>query len=453
MKVTTLLIASFVSCTAFAQSFTGTWNGELKVQNMKLKVVFHLKSENDKWSGTMDSPDQGAKNIPIQKVQVKKDSVFISDSRISMNYKGKLVNDQILGKFEQGIFITNLDLNKGEVKPPNRPQTPVAPFAYKAEDLEIKNLKDNVTLAGTLTLPNQTKKAPLLVLISGSGAQDRDETLFNHKPFAVIADFFTKNGYAVFRFDDRGTAKSSGNFLEATSFDFANDVDAIVTELAKRTDINAKKIGLIGHSEGGIVAGITAAKNKKVSYIISLAGPGVSGKDILELQSYLIGKEMGLPEEQLQQAKKSNLMLYDFIMAENWTDFNTSANNVIDKYKLEQPEIAKFKNEELMDQIVPKNAKWFKTFLETDPKEFYQQLKIPVLALNGEKDIQVSADQNITALQTVFKNKKSASKVYPNLNHLFQNAKTGATSEYGEIEETFSEQVLHDILNWLNRFN
>ena len=334
MKIYSLLILLFSSLQLIAQTPEGSWKGEISAQGMKLKIVFHLEQSNNIWSGKMDSPDQNAFDIPIEKVTVVKDSVFISDNRIKLNYKGKLQDNQIDGKFTQGFFSTKLVLTPGKTSKPNRPQTPIGPFNYKEEELIIKNEKDNIELAGTLTFPKNKKKAPLAILISGSGAQDRDETLFNHKPFAVIADYLTNNGYAVFRFDDRGTAKSTGDFLKANSFDFASDVEAILNFFLTRKDINSKQIGVIGHSEGGLIAGIVAANNPKIAFVISLAGPGVKGNEILEVQSYLIGKDMGLPEEQLQQAKKINKALYGFIEAEDWKDFDYSADRVIRKYKL-----------------------------------------------------------------------------------------------------------------------
>lgn len=453
MKIYSLLILLLNTLVLSAQSPEGSWKGDLSVQGMKLKIVFHLEKSNNHWAGKMDSPDQNAFGIAIQKVSVVKDSVFISDDRFKMSYKGKYQNNQIEGTFSQGFLKTGLVLTPGQSAKPNRPQTPKAPFAYKQEDLVIKNEKDNLELAGTLTYPKNKKKAPLAILISGSGAQDRDETLFDHKPFAVIADYLTTNGYAVFRFDDRGTAKSTGDFLSATSFDFANDVEAIYTYFSTRKDINSKQIGLIGHSEGGLVAGIVAANNPKIAFVISLAGPGVKGNEILEVQSYLIGKDMGLPEEQLQQAKKINKALYGFIEAEDWKDFDYSADRVIRKYKLIQPEVSTFKNEDLMKQVLPPNVNWFKTFLVTNPIDYYSKIKAPVLALNGDKDIQVNYNQNIKPLQEALVNKKSKTKVYPNLNHLFQTAKTGSVNEYKEIEETFAPEVLNDMLLWLKDLN
>ena len=449
MKIYSLLTLLFSSLQLIAQTPEGSWKGEISAQGMKLKIVFHLEQSNNIWSGKMDSPDQNAFDIPIEKVAVVKDSVFISDNRIKLNYKGKLQDNQIDGKFTQGFFSTKLVLTPGKTSKPNRPQTPIGPFNYKEEELIIKNEKDNIELAGTLTFPKNKKKAPLAILISGSGAQDRDETLFNHKPFAVIADYLTNNGYAVFRFDDRGTAKSTGDFLKANSFDFASDVEAILNFFLTRKDINSKQIGLIGHSEGGLIAGIVAANNPKIAFVISLAGPGVKGNEILEVQSYLIGKDMGLPEEQLQQAKKINKALYGFIEAEDWKDFDYSADRVIRKYKLIQPEVATFKNEELIQQILPPNINWFKTFLITNPIDFYNKIKAPVFAINGEKDIQVNYNQNIPPLKQSFSNKKSSSKIYPKLNHLFQHATTGSVNEYKEIEETISPEVLNDIITWL----
>ena len=436
-----------------AQSFLGSWAGDLALPSAKLKVVFHLKNSDNVWSGTMDSPNQGAFGIPIQTIKVVGDSLFVADARIAMQYKGKLEINQIKGIFKQGNFAFTLNLLPQQATQVlatiARPQTPVPPFDYRTEELLIPNSAEQVTLAGTLTLPKDGKKAPLLILISGSGPQDRDETIFNHKPFAVLADFFTKNGYAVFRFDDRGVGKSTGDFNEATSFNFASDVNAVVNALSARKDIDRKKMGLLGHSEGSLVAAIAAASNTKVGFIISLAGPGVSGDKLLLEQTYLVGKGAGLRAEVLSQNKQVNAKLYEAIIAQNWTDFDESATLVVEQFKALQPELQHQRNEDLIQNVVPKNIKWFKTFLTTDPAYFYSQLKIPVLAINGENDIQVSYTQNLPALQASFKNKKSKTQSFPNLNHLFQTSKTQTLAEYNEISETFAPIVLQTILDWL----
>jgi uncharacterized protein len=441
-----------LSTYCFAQTVQGTWQGNIKIPNASLKVVFHLTSDNNTWQATMDSPNQGAFGIPVQSVVVKNDSIFIKDARMLMQYTGVLKGDEISGKFIQGSFSTELNLEKetSSISGPNRPQTPKAPYPYKSEEIVIENVAEKVSLSGTLTLPNNVKSPTLVILISGSGPQDRDETIFNHKPFAVIADYLTKNGYAVFRFDDRGTAKSTGNFLEATSFNFASDVDAIVNNMATRRDINANKIGLLGHSEGGLIAGIVAANNPKVKFIISMAGPGVKGQDILLEQTYLIGKGANLTSQQLEQNKQINTALYQIILNENWDDFNESAIKVITKYKELDTSAASVNSDDLIQKIVPKNIKWFKTFLETNPSFYYSKLKIPVLAINGENDIQVSFSQNLPALQATFKNKKSKTISYPHLNHLFQTSRTQTIAEYNEIEETIAPIVLADIITWLN---
>lgn len=441
-----------LSTYCFAQTFQGSWQGNIKIPNASLKVVFHVTIDNNTWQATMDSPNQGAFGIPIQSVVVKNDSIFIKDARMLMQYTGVLKGDEISGKFIQGSFSTELNLEKetSSISAPNRPQTPKAPYPYKSEEIVIENVAEKISLSGTLTLPNNVKSPTLVILISGSGPQDRDETIFNHKPFAVIADYLTKNGYAVFRFDDRGTAKSTGNFLEATSFNFASDVDAIVNNMASRRDINAKKIGLLGHSEGGLIAGIVAANNPKVKFIISMAGPGVNGQDILLEQTYLIGKGANLTSQQLEQNKQINTALYQIILNENWNDFNESAIKVITKYKELDTSAATANTDDLIQKIVPKNIKWFKTFLEINPSFYYNKLKIPVLAINGENDIQVSFSQNLPALQATFKNKKSKTISYPHLNHLFQTSRTQTIAEYNEIEETIAPIVLADIITWLN---
>jgi len=454
MKFTLVTISLLSFLSGISQTFTGSWSGNLELPNTSLKIVFNIKNDGNVWSTTMDSPNQGAFGIPIQETVVKGDSLLINDMRSGIQYKGLFIDNKINGKFIQNNFSFHLNLAQTveKIKQPNRPQTPQAPFSYKTEELTILNTSENVTLSGTLTIPNDVKKPSLVILISGSGPQDRDETIFNHKPFAVIADYLTQNGFATFRFDDRGTAKSTGDFLKATSFNFASDVNAIVNNLAQRKDINSNKMGLLGHSEGGLIAGIVAAENSKVRFIISMAGPGVNGQDILLEQTYLIGKGAGLNMDQLEKNKKINEQLYQIILEENWDNYQESAQKVVDLYKKIEISAANSSDQDLINTIIPKNIIWFKTFLMTNPADYYKKIKTPVLAINGENDIQVNYKQNLPVLQASFKNKRSQIKSYPNLNHLFQTSKTQTIAEYKEIEETISPLILQDIYNWL-KFN
>ncbi|RYG51526.1 MAG: alpha/beta fold hydrolase, partial [Chitinophagaceae bacterium] len=317
-----------------AQSaWDGAWHGKIEAANLRL--VFNLKSaENGSISATMDSPDQSAFGLAVDSAWVKEDSLYISDSRFRISFKGKRTNDSTInGVFSQGMDIPLLlKRNAPETKstPKAKKQTPVPPFPYKEEEVTIENKKSGITLSGTLTIPAVTngKGYPAVILISGSGPQDRDETIFGHKPFAVLADHLTRQGVIVLRYDDRGTGKSTGDFSSSTSRDFADDAEAVLNYLSARKDINKKQIGLIGHSEGGLIAPLVANENKEVSFIVLLAGPGIPIIDLMTEQNVAIMRSQGLSEA----AANAYGSLYKNVMliARN-NDTNEEKNNAIIK--------------------------------------------------------------------------------------------------------------------------
>ena len=283
----TLLIPSF------AQEIIGSWHGSLKVQGIELRLVFNITKTADGYQSTMDSPDQGAKGIPVSSTAFEGDKLTISMPNMGIEYKATLVKStELEGTFKQGgqSFPMNMSKKEAEEAIIKKSQEPVPPFTYYSEKVTFTNTIDNVTLSGTLTLPKKKGNFPVVVLISGSGPQNRDSELLGHKPFLVISDYLTKNGIGVLRFDDRGTAKSTGDFSSATSFDFSKDLEAAVNYLLTRKEVNKDQIGLIGHSEGGLIAPMVAARNKSISYLVLLAAPGQNGEELLLTQQELIGK-------------------------------------------------------------------------------------------------------------------------------------------------------------------
>ena len=332
------LLFSFV-LTLFAlslssQDIVGVWSGKLNVMNKELTIVFNIDITELGYSVTMDSPDQGAYGIPCDEVSFDNNRFNISIKTLGVSYSGKLNVDKIEGQFTQSGMNFPLTLNRTADKPipPNRPQEPQEPYPYYTEDLTFENKKEGITLAGTLTLPSDKGKHPVVVLISGSGAQDRNQEIMGHKPFLVIADYLTRNGIGVLRFDDRGTAQSGGDFDSATSENFANDVEAAVEYLLSRNDIDKKKVGLIGHSEGGIIAPIVAERNKKVSFIVLLAGTGVRGDELLMKQTRTIAKASGVPDEILDQTGKINRAFYDIILKSDDDNWKGNVNEFLDSY-------------------------------------------------------------------------------------------------------------------------
>lgn len=297
-------------------NFPSPWLGKLKVQSMELRVVFRIELKDGKLTALLDSPDQGAKDIPVSDVIVKRDSISLIVSSIGGRFDGKYLQDstKLVGVWKQGGGNFPLELaNVEKIEEPKQPQEPKPPYPYNSEDVTFENKSAGVTLAGTFTFPKEGTQFPAVVLITGSGPQDRNETVFGHKPFLVISDYLTRNGIAVLRYDDRGVGGSTGNFSKATSLDFASDVEAAVDFLKTRNEVNKKEIGLIGHSEGGLIAPMVAAKDKNVAFIVLLAGPGLPGNKLLLLQSELLMKSEGEKPEKIQKAFNINKKIYSLV--------------------------------------------------------------------------------------------------------------------------------------------
>ena len=450
----TLLIPSF------AQEIIGSWHGSLKVQGIELRLVFNITKTADGYQSTMDSPDQGAKGIPVSSTAFEGDKLTISMPNMGIEYKATLVKStELEGTFKQGgqSFPMNMSKKEAEEAIINKSQEPVPPFSYYSEEVTFTNTIDNVTLSGTLTLPKKKGNFPVVVLISGSGPQNRDSELLGHKPFLVISDYLTKNGIGVLRFDDRGTAKSTGDFSSATSFDFSKDVEAAVNYLLTRKEVNKEQIGLIGHSEGGLIAPMVAARNKSISYLVLLAAPGQNGEELLLTQQELIGKASGISDEELVKSKAINQKIFKLIKQSSDHEKLKSDIQLILEESLKNTAESELpngmkKSEYISLQIAQLTSPWTIFFIKSNPSENLAKVTCPVLALNGEKDLQVAPTENIEDIQKAIKagsNSELTTKIYPDLNHLFQHATTGSPSEYAAIEETFSEEVMKDVLEWI----
>lgn len=440
-----------------AQEIVGQWSGVLQLPGTDLHVVFHVaKNDQGGYTSTMDSPDQGVNGIPVTTTTFVESVITFELTPMRIVYKGTIEKEEIFGTFTQGGQEFSLNLDRKEVVKAalNRPQEPKAPFPYTIEEIKFTNAKDKVTLAGTLTIPEGKGKFPVVVLISGSGPQNRDEEIMGHKPFWVIADYLTRNGIAVLRYDDRGVGESTGNFDEGNSEDFSNDAEAAVEYLKTRKDIHKSQIGLAGHSEGGLIAPMVAARNKDVAFIVLLAGTGVKGSEILLYQQKTIFKASGLPEEVVNQRISTTVALFDIISNSANNHLDRDLNEYIEKIvALQGGEAQDMSTKEYIEmQLQEISTPWMCYFIKYDPAPVLSKVKVPVLALNGGKDIQVQADLNLPAIKkalAVSGNKKVTIKEYPNLNHLFQEAKTGFPDEYFKIEQTFSPEVLKDIRDWI----
>ncbi|MFI5124046.1 MAG: alpha/beta hydrolase family protein [Chitinophagales bacterium] len=451
-----------------AQSITGSWQGSLTLGTQKLKIVFHIKPDSGHaYLSSFDSPDQAAFGIPCSETRIKEDSLEIQIKVINGGYRGKWDRkNSITGYYFQNgrNFPADLSRAPDTVAVLVRPQTPKPPFAYNSEDLEYEGSASGIHYSGTLTYPKSGGPFPAAILITGSGQQDRDEAIFGHKPFAVIADYLTKHGYAVLRVDDRGIGKSTGDISKATSRDFAKDVERSLQELQKRKDIDRKRIGLIGHSEGGLIASMVASENKSVDFIIMLAGPGLKGSALLEWQNEAAARSQGASAEMAESYKKLSASVIQAAlssrdtsvqMQEAWKSF-LSWKEGIDPGAVSAMGLNNETNSKnfLRAQLERLDNPWMIYFLQTDPADYISKLHCKVLALNGAKDIQVVPDQNLAGIDSALK--KSAVKIYatekiPGLNHLFQHCKTCTIAEYAQLEESFAPEVLQIMGDWLDK--
>ncbi len=340
----------------------------------------------------------------------------------------------------------------------NRPQEPSKPYSYYTEEITFKNNDSQITLAGTLTLPSKAGNYPAVILISGSGAQNRDEEISGHKPFLIIADHLTKHGIAVLRYDDRGVGESTGNFKKATTADFASDVASAIEFLKTRKEIDKEKIGLIGHSEGGLIAPMVASNSKDVSFIVLLAGPGIEIRKVLLMQQELIPKANGVSEYEI---KKYILPVHEeayrmISMSSDRRTLKTDLARLIEQAYDNSPADlmpSEMSREEVVSTQLDKwSSEWFRNFLKYDPALLLEKVTCPVLALNGEKDLVVTPKENLSGIINALKKGGNSSvtvKELPNLNHLFQNCETGSPAEYARIEETFSPDALKEISDWV----
>ncbi|MRR19016.1 alpha/beta fold hydrolase [bacterium] len=461
-----LLLFALIPGMATGQSslkdIEGSWTGKLKESGIELRMVFNfVMTDADTIKATLDSPDQNATGIPLGRVTMTGDSLFVEAPMIRGRYLGKVSGDSLItGTWIQLGKNYTIGLRRGIAAPAtyNRPQEPKPPYPYREEEVTFRNESEGFELAGTLTLPEGPGPFPAVVLITGSGQQDRDETVFHHKPFKVIADYLTRNGIAVLRYDDRGVGGSKGSLTAATSLSFAGDAEAALMFLAGRPEINPEKIGLAGHSEGGFIAPIVASRNSRAAFVISLAGPGVTGYDVLIQQNIDFFRVSGMSEEALADQLHMLRNLFGFVMAEE--DQRAAAKKALEWYnkELDAKEVTAEERREKMSAfaqaIAQTNNPWMRYFLATDPAQFWDKVRCPVLALNGEKDIQVNHSQNLPAIMKAVRsggNRKVKTVALPDLNHLFQHAETGAITEYQTIEETFSPEALDLITGWIRK--
>jgi len=427
----------------------GAWMGSLDTGSIKLRVVFHIVNSADGLTATMDSPDQGMKGLPTTSVTRDGSTLKIEAKKLGGVFEGKISSDlsTIDGNWSQGGGTMPLVLKRAKDQAelePKRPQNPVKPYPYKEEEVSYDNKVQNVTLAATFTIPQRKGPFPAVLLITGSGPQDRDEALLGHKPFLVLSDYLTRHGIAVLRADDRGVGKSTGIFASATTADFSTDVEAGVAYLKTRAEVDQHKIGLVGHSEGGVIAPMVAARDKDVDFIVMMAGTGVPGDQVLVAQGEAIQLANGKSKDDAAKdaAKEKEILA----LVESGKDLAVLEKELKEKMAGDLPEA------QLGMQLHQLTSPWFRYFLTYDPATALRKVTCPVLAINGSLDKQVLPDQNLPAIRKALEeagNKHFEIDELPGLNHLFQNAKTGSPAEYAEIEETISPVALDKMATWI----
>lgn len=438
----------------------GSWTGQLKIQSQQLKLDMNITvNEADSVTVTFDSPDQGVLDLPTDKVMVEGDSLFVSLKPIGGYYSGKVNKavDTVRGAWKQGGMSFPLTMTRqGQRAALNRPQEPAPPFPYYLEEVVFPGPDGSFTLAGTLTRPDKPGRFPVAVMVTGSGAQNRDEELLGHKPFLVIADFLTRQGFAVLRFDDRGTGKSGGDFGKATTLDFAADASAAVDFLKNRPDIDTSRIGIIGHSEGGLIAPILASARNDIAFIVMLAGPGIRGDRLLLLQAKLIAGAEGIDSKVIRDNETMSRDIYNVLLKTSDTAKAVKKVRILleDFNKKQKGGAFSLSPEQIDQQVKIVTTPWFRTFLQLDPETYLVKVKCPVLALNGSLDLQVPSTENLQAIEKALifgGNSSYIIEELKGLNHLFQTAVSGSPSEYGKIEETFAPGALEFIARWMKK--
>ena len=449
--------ASGAAAQGNAARLAGAWSGAVDAEGTALRLSLQVERRADgSLGGTLTSVDQGGAQIPVRllprgdtAVQIEAVGVpLILQARVSAN------GDTLAGAWEQTGRSNRFTLVRGAktAAGPARPQEPKRPLPYREEEVAFQSVP-GVRLAGTLTLPQGRGPFPAAILITGSGPQDRDETLLGHKPFLVLADYLTRRGIAVLRYDERGVGRSTGSFAAATSDDFARDTEAAVGFLAARPEIARRKIGLVGHSEGALIAPMVAARSNGVAYVVMLAGPGLRGDSLLRLQGAALQRASGAGEEMIRQSDAVQARVFAAIRAGG---DSAAVVRRVREAMLAGMTPAQRASAGTLDPL-PANVQaaltpWFRYFLSYDPQPALRRLTVPVLALNGSLDLQVPPRPNLAAIDAALRaggNRDFRTVELPGLNHLFQTARTGTLAEYGQIEETFAPAALEAVASWI----
>ena len=433
----------------------GTWQGAIETGNMRMRLQLHLShDEKGQLTAAVDSLDQGIQGIPASHVTERAGHVKFELPAFGAEYNGAVnaSKNEITGHWNQNGNLETLDFRRSDkILELRRPQNPAKPYPYKEEEVSFAAGDGRLTLAATLTLPQGAGPFAAALLVGGSGPNDRDETIAGHKPFLVLADSLTKRGIAVLRYDKRGIAKSTGNYADATMENFTQDAQAAVGYLKSRKEVDLKRLGIIGHSEGGIVGALVATRSKDLNWMVLLATPATTGERTLLRQSELIARAGGLAEEQITRSLEFDRKAYAAVREEkDAAALERRLRTLVDQSGLgaAMPPAA------LQAQIRMMSSPWFREFLDYDPAPALEKLKCPVLALSGDRDLQVDSTENVPLLRKAYEssgNKDFMVVEIEGVNHLFQKAQSGSPALYGAIEETIAPEILTAVGNWVSK--
>lgn len=447
-KIISILLLLFIISISYAQDIVGSWSGEIEMNGNKLGFVFHITQNGDVYESTLDIPMQGLTGAKADITTFVDGKLAIGFPEFQIVYEGTIdKNNEIIGHLAQASFQLPLNLKKGGIAL-NRPQEPKPPYNYYTEDFSFKT-EDNLNIAGTLSLPNKNGNCPVVIIISGSGPQNRDGEMFGHKPYLVLADHLVKNGIGVLRFDERGVGQSEGVFADVTVDMLASDVESALKYLSQRKDINISQLGLIGHSIGGLIAPMIASHNDNIDFIVLMAAPGMNGDQLMLTQKAAYERGLGLTEMQIKQGLELLKGGYDIMVETDLLDQelkDTLNTFYTSKYGGMLPEADKNN----IIESVTRNE--FIGLIRSKPSQYLKNIKCPVLAINGDKDFQVVSSENLKAIESILKengNDNITIAELKNLNHLFQESGTGLLDEYGKIEQTISPDALNMISKWI----
>lgn len=437
----------------------GHWEGTIEMPGgQSLGVIIELKASADTWNGTIDIPMQGANALPLEKIEINLPAVSFAIKGVpgAPTFDGTLDGAGISGTFSQGGFKLPFSLTREKSVSASilRPQEPKPPFPYR--EVAVKVPAGGHELAGTLVVPPGDGPKPVVIFITGSGPQNRDEELFGHKPFKLIADRLARSGIASLRCDDRGTGESTGTLDGATSEDFAKDVEAQMAFLSQQSDVQPSAIGLLGHSEGGLIAPMVASRNDAVKFAVLIAPPGVPGRDILVRQMELISRSMGASEEEIAKLLDAQARVLDAIASGD--DAEPQLREGLGQlYDLTPEALRSVMGERdafIEQQVESVRSPWMRAFVTYDPRVALRKTTQPVLAIWGEKDLQVEPEQNAGEVEAALReadNPDMTMRIFDGLNHLMQPAQTGSVAEYAQIETTMDEAVLDEIVEWITQ--